>query len=473
VGKKDAELIQKELARFTTRAIERGVDARTVADIAEQVVTFGRYGFPRAHSVTYALISYQTAWLKRYYPAEYMAALLSSVVDKTDDVVQYIAECRELGRSVPGRSGGIQVLPPDVNESSFKFTPVSDDEIRFGLGALRGLGAAAVGSILETRSAGGPFLSLFDLAERVDLRLVGKRSLEALVLSGACDSLTERLPSGTGNRAQLMAALDAVVREAQLRQVERAAGQGSLFDFGEAGAGVKRPEPALPDVPPWTEAERLAREKEVVGFFITGHPLSRFRDELRVFGQVATANLKQFRDQRIELPCVVTAVNRQISRKNGSEWARITVEDFSGTATVLAFGEAWDAHHDLLTQDAPLLLRGTVSGRDRDDEAPPIFLDSAVPLASLRLGGTLAVEVALAADAADAQLDEALAALREHPGQAPVYVRWLADETPGNNGAGSRPALLRSRSLAVAPTDVLLERLRSVFGTDRVRLVRT
>jgi DNA polymerase-3 subunit alpha len=474
VGKKDADLIQKELARFTERAVGRGVDRRTAAEIADQVVTFGRYGFNRSHSVAYALLSYQTAWLKRHYPAEFMAALLSSVVDKTDDVVQYIAECRELGRVLPGRPGGIQVLPPDINESAFKFTPVSDDEIRFGLGALRGLGEAAVGSILRTRTEGGPFRSLFDLAERVDLRVVGKRSLEALILSGACDSLTERSPSGAGHRAQLMAALDAVVREAQLRQEEKAAGQASLFDFGEAGTAVERPEPPLPEVPRWNEAERLAREKEVVGFFITGHPLARFRDELRIFGQVATANLKQFRDQKIELPCVVTAVSRQISRRNGAEWARITVEDFSGTATVLAFGEAWDGYHDLLTQDAPLLLRGTVSGRDRDEDAPPIFLDSAVPLAGLRNGGTLALEVALTPEAETAQLEEALAALRAFPGQAPVYIRWSPpDEKENGNGAAPRAARLRSRSLTVAPTDSLLERLRSLFGMERVKLVRT
>ncbi|MGH7551953.1 MAG: DNA polymerase III subunit alpha, partial [Longimicrobiales bacterium] len=256
VGKKDAELIQQELAHFVERAVARGVDPRTADEIAEQVVTFGRYGFVRAHSVAYALLSYRTAWLKRHYPAEYMAALLSSVVDKTDDVVHYIAECRELGRVLTGLPGGILVLPPDVNESDWKFTPVADDQIRFGLGALRGLGAAAVSGILGTRQANGPFRSLFDLAQRVDLRVVGKRSLEALVLSGGCDSF--------GHRAQLLAALEMVMREAQLRQEERASGQVSLFDMGAEVGVVERPEPQFPDVPRWPESERLAREKEIL-----------------------------------------------------------------------------------------------------------------------------------------------------------------------------------------------------------------
>ncbi|HUF68122.1 MAG TPA: DNA polymerase III subunit alpha [Longimicrobiales bacterium] len=480
VGKKDIELIQSEVAKFVERAVASGVEQKTADEIADQVVTFGRYGFPRAHSVAYALLSYQTAWLKRHYPAEFMAALLSSVVDRTDDVVHYISECRELGRSVPGRAGGIQVLAPDVNESAFKFTPVSGDQIRFGMGALRGLGAAAVGSIIETRTEGGPFTSLFDLAERVDLRIVGKRSFEALVQAGACDRF--------GHRSQMMAGLETVIREAQLRNEEKQSGQASLFDFGEAGAQIERPAPVLPDVPRWSEADRLAREKEVVGFFITGHPLARFRDELRVFGRSTTSNLKQFRDQKVELPCVVTGITRQTSRRTGAEWARITVEDFAGTCVALAFGEAWDAYHDILEQDAPVLIRGTVSGRDRDEEEPPIFLDSAVRLDSLRTSGALGVEITLGPGQDAALLEAALPVFREHPGPSPLFVRWNAGLHASQNGADDneaanlsngggdaspRTASLRSRSIAVAPTEDLVDRLREMFGDERIRLVRT
>jgi DNA polymerase III subunit alpha len=464
VGKKDMELIQKEVGKFVDRALANGVEQRTANEIAEQVTTFGRYGFNRSHSVAYALLSYQTAWLKRHYPAEFMAALLSSVVDKTDDVVGYIAECRELGRYVPDRPHGVQVLPPDVNESGWKFTPVSGDAIRFGLGALRGLGAGAVNSILATRREGGPFRSLFDLADRVDLRLAGKRSLEALILSGACDALTDP----PAHRAQLLEGLDMMVREAQLRHEERASGQASLFDMGTAEAAPERPEPQLPDVPRWAEAERLAREKEILGFFISGHPLERFSDEVRVFDQVNTASLRQFRDQKVELACVVTSVSRQISKKNGSEWGRLTVEDFYGTATVLVFGDVWEQYHDLLTQDAAVLLRGTVSGRDRDEDAPPIFLDSAVLLGQLRGSGSLAIEVALGAEAGPDIVEQASAAFREHPGPAALFVTI----SHGGNGA-AETVRLRSRSITVTPSEALLESLRGLFGPDRIRLVRS
>jgi DNA polymerase III alpha subunit len=230
---------------------------------------------------------------------------------------------------------------------------------------------------------------------------------------------------------------------------------------------------------------------------------------------VNTSNLKQFRDQKIEIPCVVTAVTRQISKKNGSEWARITIEDFSGTATVLAFGDAWETYNDLLIQDAPILVRGSVSGRDRDEEAPPLFLDSVVPLATLRASGALALEVLLRPDIEATALAAALPLFREHPGSAPVFVRWAAraqDDIESNNGSaadghaddraameadgdeagesrrtnGSGPVgsggghtgnrmstRFRSRSITVTPTESLLRELRQLFGSDRIRLVRT
>jgi DNA polymerase III subunit alpha len=385
-------------------------------------------------------------------------------VDRTDDVVGYIAECRELGRYVPDRPNGIIVLPPDVNESGWKFTPVSGDAIRFGLGALRGLGAGAVNSILENRRSGDAYRSLFELADRVDLRQAGRRSLEALILAGACDQFTDP----PGHRAQLLEGLDTVVREAQLRNEERASGQGSLFDLGgPAEEAPERPEPTLPDVPRWAESERLTREKEILGFFISGHPLERFRDEVRVFEAVNTQSLKQFRDQKVELACVVTGVARQISKKNGSEWGKLTVEDFYGTASVLAFGDVWEQYHDLLVQDAAVLIRGSVSGRDRDEDAPPIFLDSVVPMAQLRVSGTLAIELALNGAPGDA-VEKATAAFRQHPGSSAVYVT----ATHGSNGA-TETVRLRSRSITVTPDEALLGELRDLFGPERIRLVRS
>ncbi len=515
VGKKDAELIQKELEKFRERAVERGVEPAVAGKLAEQIETFGRYGFNRSHSVAYALLSYQTAWLKRNYPAEFMAALLSSVVDKTEDVVKYIGECRELSRHIPERPDGLEVLPPDVNESEWKFTPVSDTQIRFGLGAVRGLGEAAVGSILAAREAEGPFDSLFHFAERIDLRTAGKRALEALIQGGALD--------GFGYRSRLMAGLEAAMGEAQLRNEEREAGQHSLFDAmgGGAAAGEdapSRPEPQLPDIPRWSEGERLAREKEALGFFISGHPLDKHRDVLRAYGDVNTATLGERRDQRVELACVVTQVSRLFGKRDGAEYGRVTVEDYHGTATLLCFGEAWEAAREVLLQDAPVLVRGVVSGRERDEADPPIRLQEALALAAVRSSGVLALELDLGGSALE---DDAIAAatrlLREHPGAAPLCVRWSGPpagngdrhahgngnaglvaapngaangdggeggigvgegggngEGNGGNGEGGgrRPTRLRSRSIRVSPDETLMGGLRAILGAERVVLTR-
>jgi DNA polymerase-3 subunit alpha len=457
VGKKIPELIQKELGKFVRRAIERGVDRRTAEDLANQIETFGRYGFNKSHSAAYSLISYHTAWLKTHYPAEFMAALLSSVLDKTDDVVKYIGECRDLPRYIPGLEDGVEVLPPDVNESGWKFTVTEQEKIRFGLGAVRGVGASAVRSVIGAREEGGSFTSLFDFLERVDIRALNKRAAEALIAAGALDAF--------GHRAQLLAGLDTAYSEVQARQAERDAGQASLF--GGADAPLERSDPELPNVPEWTEAERLAREKEALGFFISGHPLERYREVVRAFEPVSSATLKQYSGQSVELPCVVTQIARQISRRDSSEWGKITVEDFAGTATVLAFRDGWQNHKDILRQDAVILIRGKVSGRERDEEEPPIFLDSAELLEAVPASGQLAVQIQLeeGADLADDSFSKAREVLARHPGTAPVELKLQSE-----NGGLSH--VLRSRTLRTDAARDTLRELQKVFGTRRVRLIR-
>ncbi len=232
VGKKDQELANKEVAKFVERAIAQGHPRGVIEELGRQIVTFGRYGFNKSHSVAYSVLSYQTAWLKAHYPAEFMAALLSSEIGNTDKVVQYINEARELD---------LEILPPDVNESGFKFTVVGDRRIRFGLGAVRNVGEGAIDSIIEGR-AEGPYATIAELVERIDLRLCNKRVLESLVAAGACDSLG-------GHRKQLIEALEPALAEAQLLQADRDAGQESLF--GDAlGGTVPRGPLVLPDVPP-------------------------------------------------------------------------------------------------------------------------------------------------------------------------------------------------------------------------------
>jgi DNA polymerase-3 subunit alpha len=458
VGKKIAELIQKELGKFKEQAVERGVGRRTAADLADQIETFGRYGFNKSHSAAYSLLSYHTAWLKAHYPAEFMAALLSSVLDKTDDVVKYIGECRELHRHLPGVTSPLDVLPPDVNESGWKFTVVGENQIRFGLGAVRGVGSGAVKSILRAREEGGPFQTLFDFLERIDLKLLNKRATEALIAAGALDAF--------GHRAQLLAGLDVAYSEVQARQAEEAAGQASLF--GGNDSALRRPDPDLPEVPAWSEFDRLTREKESLGFYISGHPLDRFRPVVEAFAPVTTTNLKDYLGQSIELACVVTQVTRQISRRDSSEWGKIVVEDFSGTATVLAFKESWQDSKELLVQDSVVLIRGKVSSRERDEDDPPIFLDGAELLEGVPDSGLLAIQIEL--EFGEPPKKGAFHAAKEllaaHPGVAPVEVLVRT-----GNGLGD--PRLRSKTLKADPGHETLEALEKLFGASHVRLVRT
>ncbi len=454
VGKKDPVLIRQELDRFIERTQDHDVRQTEAEHVASLLETFGRYGFPKAHSTAYAVLSYRTAWLKRHYAPEFMAALLSSEIGNTDRVVGYINECRALG---------LEVLPSHVNESGYKFTVVSDTSIRFGLGAIRGVGRSAIDSIIAARQQDGPFTTLFDFCSRVDLRLNNKRVIEALVGAGALD--------GLGGRAALAEGLEATLREAQLRQRERELGQVSLFGddlYSDVNGsdGVAGSATVLPDVPEWSEAEKLAREKELVGFFVSGHPLDSHRDLVELYARRAnTSNLMERRDRKVELACVVTEITRRISRKDGSEWARLLLEDYHGTAIALAFREAWSKNRDSLEPGRPLLVRGAVSGRERDEADPPIFVDEIVPLDSVYTTGRFAVclELGHAAELDDTRLQQAISIAQAHPGPVALHVVL-------QNG-GDEPSRLRSRALSVAPGPETLEKLRAVLGAERVRLV--
>jgi DNA polymerase-3 subunit alpha len=451
VGKKDAEALKKELGTFVERAVARGYDRRVIEELAGQLETFGRYGFVKAHSVAYSVISYQTAWLKAHYPAEFMAALLSSSIGDTDSVVKFINEAREVG---------IDVLAPDVNESGYKFTVIGEKRIRFGLGAIRNVGKSAIDSILAARSE-RPFASFYDFCDRVDLRLCNKRVFEALIASGALDNLG-------GHRAQFWAVLDSALQEASLKQQEAAVGQFSLLG-GDDGTAVHAPR-VLPNIAELQESERLTREKEILGFYISGHPLEPFRLEVELFASHTVAQLGKWTDQPVSLGVVVTAIKKQISKRSGAEFARLTVEDFSGSSEVLVFPEAWTLLGDRVKTDIPVLLKGSYSRRDQDADNPTFIVESLAPFVELRLTGQVAV--ALDLSAGHNFTPELMRDVRavvdthstSHTSSPPLEVQWT-------DGSGTR-ARLRSRSLRIAVSAAALRDLRDVLGVERVRLVR-
>jgi DNA polymerase III subunit alpha len=452
VGKKDAELIRKELGKFVEKAVERGHPRSIIEDLSGQIETFGRYGFNKSHAVAYSVISYQTAWLKAHYPAEFMAALLSSSIGDTDSVVKFINEAREVG---------IEVLAPDVNESGYKFTVIGEKRIRFGLGAIRNVGKSAIESIVAARTE-RPFTSFFDFCDRVDLRLCNKRVFEALIASGALDNLG-------GHRAQYWAVLDSALQEASLKQQEAAMGQFSLLGSVDGAAPVQAPR-VLPNLAEMGESERLTREKEILGFYISGHPLEPFRLECELFATHTVAQLGKWTDQSVSLGVVVTAIKKQISKRSGAEFARLTVEDFSGSSEVLVFPEAWTLLGDRVKTDIPVLLKGSYSRRDQDVDNPTFIVESLTPFVELRLTGQVAVALDLSAGHNfTPELMRDVRAIVDthstaHASSPPLEVQWA-------DGSGTR-ARLRSRSLRIAVSQAALRDLRGVLGVERVRLVR-
>jgi DNA polymerase-3 subunit alpha len=275
-------------------------------------------------------------------------------------------------------------------------------------------------------------------------------------VAGACDGLG-------GHRKQLCEALDRVLGEAQLLQQDREAGQASLFGEGT----VPRPRtPALPEIPPWSETERLAREKEVLGFFISGHPLERFRDEVELFGTRTTATLGEWSEHQVSVAAVVTGVKRQISKKTGKEYARLVLEDFHGTAEGIVFPEAWARLNQTIRPDAALLLTGGHSERDRGEDHAPFVVEAARPLEELKGSGALALSLSWRAPSAPKPeaLQQVAALCSAHPGPAPLYIDWS-----DGNGEAVR---LRSRRIRVAAEDDLLRALRDLLGADCVHYVK-
>ena len=449
VGKKDAELIKAELGKFIEKAVARGHSRKVIEEIAGQIETFGRYGFNKSHSVAYSILSYHTAWLKTHYPAEFMAALLTSQIGDTDSVVKYINEARELG---------LDVLPPDINESGYKFTVIGERRIRFGLGAIRNVGKSAIESLIAAR-ADGPVRTIFELCDRIDLRLCNKRVLEALIGAGALDSLE-------GHRAQLLAVLDTAIQEASLKQQERASGQGSLFGGGGDPAKAQHIKQVLPNIAPQSESERLTREKEILGFYISGHPLEPFRAECELFATHSVAQLGSWTEGAMTLGVVITAIKRQISKRTGAEFARLTVEDFSGSSEVLVFPEAWSVLSERIRTDVPLLLKGGYSKRDQTEENATFIVEGITRFEEVRASGQMAVaiDLVLGAGMPPDVMDDVRAVVEAHHGSTPLELRW-------SDGNGSR-ARLRSRSLKLAATGAALTELRALLGPERVRLVR-
>ncbi len=363
MGKKILEVMEKEREKFMRGAKTNNVPLDKAEKIFDLMAKFAGYGFNKSHSAAYALISYQTAYLKAHYPAQFMAALLSCDVNNTDKVVLYINECKD---------HDIDVLPPDINESDHDFT-VINNRIRFGLSAVKNVGGAALDSIMEERKKDGPYTSLEDFCARVDSRRVNKRVIESLVKAGAFDLIKAR-------RSQLFAILDQAMKQAHAAQRDRQSGQISLFSVMPEADTLKSATIDLPDIPEWTDKERLEFEKETVGFYITGHPLDDYRDEIKAVADVTSARLAGCRDgSPVRIGGLVRTLKEHKSKRD-ERMGFITLEDISGgVVEVVVFPETFAQCSELLFDNsAPLIVQGVVK---KDERGAKIIADSVDTLA--------------------------------------------------------------------------------------------
>jgi DNA polymerase-3 subunit alpha len=477
MGKKKKEVMEKEKASFLAGAEKNGVDAKLADDIFELMSKFAAYGFNKSHSAAYGLVTYQTAYLKRYFPEEFMAGLLTCDKDDTDKVVKNAAEARAMG---------IEVLRPDVNQSERDFSvvkhkgtvkegrkskEVEKKVIRFGLSAVKGVGEGAVEAMIEARKAGGPFADLADFCDRIDLRRANKKVLEALIKSGAMDGLHP-----TGNRAALLLALDKTVEEAQRAARDRESGQTSLFGLMAPETVKAKATVLYPDVEDWDPKLKLANEKESLGFYISGHPLDRYEADLRRFRVARTVDVQDKEDwSEVQVAGIVTGYKEWPLKSGDGRMATFQLEDTFGQVKVACFAKAFAQYEVVLKSDEPILITAKVkTGRGGDDQLAlgdeaqrpdkELSLSEAIELARLRVEKTRQLLIELPADTIDEEKVEQLkSALEKSPGGVTTILRVKLPMRSYTD------CVLPPR-FGVTPSDELLVRIERLFGADAARL---
>lgn len=443
MGKKKPELMKKHRGKFVNGCLEKSNISKEIsAALFDNIEKFAGYGFNKSHSAAYALIAYQTAWLKAHYPVELMAALLSSENNTPDAVVKFIAECSY--HKIP-------ILPPDVNESLKTFA-VHEGKIRYGLSAVKNVGDAAIDSIVEEKDKGGAFTSIFDFCERVDTRKVNKRVVESLVLCGAFDSTGAR-------RSQMMASVEDALEHGQRVKKEKDNRQISLFDMGSAGS---LNQPTLPDIAEWEEAERLKLEKEALGFYVSGHPLKKYADLLSKYTNADTIAIQDLRDgQAVRIGGLVKE-SKIIRTKKGEQMAFVTIEDLLGAIEAVIFPSVFSEVSGLLDNDNVLILEGKLQ---KKEESVTILADTIVHIDETEKKWTASIHVNIDGDSATRETLLTMEKMfRNHPGSCKVFLHVVT-------GGNAEVVIGLSEAITVMAGTDLFNELDGLLGRSSVRTV--
>jgi len=440
MGKKLPEEMARHRDTFVAGATANGLTPRKANELFDLMEKFAGYGFNKSHAAAYALVAYQTAYMQAHHPAAFMAANLSALMDDTDKVQQFHQDAV---------ANGLALLPPDVNTGEYRFVPVDGRSIRYGLGAVKGTGESAVAAILRARAEGGPFADLFDFCERIDRRIVNRRSVEALVRAGAFDALDD-------HRARLLASVGIALEAAEQRA--RDAQQSSLF--GEAAARART---RYVEVPRWTEAQRLAEEKVALGLYLSGHPFAAYRREFAPFVRASLAELAPRNEPQL-LAGMVAGARTAMTRRG--KMAAVTLDDGTAQIEVSVYNELWEAHRDLIREDRPLVVQGKVA-KDEFTGGFRVVADKLYDLAAARARYARAIRLSLngaaSADRAAAarRLKEVLAPYRN--GSCAVCVCYA--------NAGAIAELRLGDEWRVSPEDALIAALGEWLAPENVEVV--
>ncbi len=407
MGKKNAEDMAQQRERFVQGAVTRGLPQKKIEKIFDLMEQFAGYGFNKSHSAAYAYLAFVTAYLKAHYPIDFLAALLTSETGNTAKVVKYINECREMG---------IKILPPDVDASDWSFTP-DGEAIRFGLGAIKNLGQSAVEAIRQAREEVGRFRSLHQFCEKVDMGAVNRRMIESLIKAGAMDSQE-------GTRSQRFAALEGAMEAGQRAWRDRESGQVGLF--GEVIASEEPHSMPLPNVPDWTDKEKLGFEKELLGFWVTGHPLDRYAAKISELASHDTAALEGLtKNTEVKLCGVLTGITRK-RNKEGKPWVAMTIEDRNGAVESMVFATSYERLADQIVEDQAVLVRALVLP---EDNAPPkLSVQDVVSLDNARvdLPEVISIRVWLGKNGTADKAQALEEVFRKKPGETAVRLRLEA-----------------------------------------------
>jgi DNA polymerase-3 subunit alpha len=449
MGKKKPEEMAAQRERFVHGAMKAGYPQKKIEKIFDLMAQFAGYGFNKSHSAAYALLAYHTAYLKTHHPIEFMAALLTSITGDTDSVVKYINECREMG---------IAVEPPDINISDANFTP-HEQAIRFGLAAVKNVGGNAIESIVAARKKlGRSFRSLYEFCEEVDLRLLNKRVLESLIKSGAMDCF--------GRRAQVMQTLDKAIERAQKSQRDAESGQHGLFGVF-ADEQAEHANDALPNTPDWDEQVRLAAEKEVLGFFITGHPLEKYKDKLADLNaisieEVGAMKKSTAKDETITTAGLISGIRVAKAKRSGELWAQASLEDMSGKIELLIFPEAYRKLAEKVKLEVPVLVRGGV--RIEEGANAKLTANDIIALDDARVPLPKALRIRLLLESAsDGTVDALHTLFNERKGEAKVLFDLERD--------GDFMVVMEAEGYNVMPDRNFLSRVEELCGRGSVRVI--